>query len=550
MFAAAFVGPQSRHRRLEENALNFDYIVVGAGSAGCAVAHRLSEDPRNRVLLLEAGGWDTNLWIHIPVGYYRTIYNKAISWNYATSGSAGIDGRSINYPRGRVMGGCSSINGLAYVRGQHADYDGWRQLGNAGWSFEDVLPYFKRSESNERGADTYHGGSGPLHVSDIPDRREICEAFIDAAEEVGIPRNPDYNGAEQEGVGYFQTTTRNGRRCSAAVAYLWPIRKRANLHIEDNALTTRIVVEQGRAVGIRYKKNGQIYQVDANAEIILAGGSINSPQLLQLSGIGPAEHLQSLGIDVVKDAPDVGDNLQDHYQIRLVQELNGPKSLNDDVNNVLRKLMVGLQYLLTRSGPLTISAGQVALFTRTRPELETPDIQFHFIPFSSDGHGNSLHPYSGVTFSVCQLRPESRGKVMITSVNPERPPEIWPNYLAAELDQRTITDGFKVARQIAHSPAFARHVERETIPGPQVQSDSEILDFAKATGTTVFHPAGTCRMGQDDRAVVDERLRVKGIDRLRIADCSIMPTLISGNTNAPAIMIGEKAADMIQQDNA
>jgi choline dehydrogenase len=529
--------------------VNYDYIIVGAGSAGCALASRLSADPKNKVLLLEAGGWDRNIWIHIPVGYYRTIYNKALSWNYATNGSEGTDGRSINYPRGRVMGGCSSINGLAYVRGQHADYDNWRQLGNTGWSFEDVLPYFKRSEDNERGEDEFHGVGGPLSVSDIPDEREICEAFIDAAVETGIPENPDYNGAEQEGVGYFQTTTRNGRRCSTSVAYLWPIRKRPNLRIEEHALTARVIFEMGRATGVRYKKDGKVITASADGEVILAGGAINSPQLLQLSGIGPAALLNSLGIDVVKDAPGVGADLQDHYQIRLVQELNGPKSLNDDINNSWSKLMVGLRYLLTRTGPLTVSAGQVALFTRSRPELATPDIQFHFIPFSSDGHGQSLHAYSGVTFSVCQLRPESRGSVLINSINPDRPPEIWPNYLATELDRRTIVEGFNIARNIAASPAFARHVTRETIPGPEVRTDSEVLDFARATGTTVFHPACTCRMGQDDRAVVDERLRVRGVGGLRVADCSIMPTLISGNTNAPAVMIGEKAADMILEDN-
>jgi choline dehydrogenase len=526
----------------------YDYIVIGAGSAGCAVANRLSADPGNRVLLLEAGGRDSNMWIHIPVGYYRTIYDTRISWNYETEGSPGLDGRGIVYPRGKVLGGCSSINGLAYVRGQKQDYDRWRQLGNAGWSYDDVLPYFIRSESNERGADDFHGGDGPLRVSDIPDRREICEAFIEAAVQTGIPRNPDYNGATQEGVGYYQTTTHKGRRWSAAVGYLNPIRNRANLAIETEALTTKLEIANGRATAVAYRQHGQERRAVARRDIVLCGGAINSPQLLQLSGIGPADHLRAMGIDVVRDMPGVGADLQDHFQVRVVHRLTGTGSLNTDVNNPLRKLKVGLQYFLTRTGPLTISAGQVALFTRTRPELETPDIQFHFIPFSAEGHGRSLHPFPGVTSSVCQLRPESKGSVMITSPDPAAKPAIRPNYLAAETDRRTIIDGLRVARRIAAAPAFARFVETEFIPGDDVQSDDELLDFAKRTGTTVFHPSCTCRMGQDDRAVVDERLRVKGIAGLRIADCSVMPALVSGNTNAPAIMIGEKAADMILED--
>ncbi len=527
-----------------------DYVVIGAGSSGCVLANRLSANPRNRVLLLEAGGPDRSPWIHIPIGYYRTIFDPRLGWGYKTMPNPELNDRRIPCPRGRVLGGCSSINGLAWVRGQQADYDHWRQLGNVGWSFEDVLPYFKRCEDYEGGDNGLRGRGGPVAVTTIPDPRAICDAFVEAAIESGVRRNDDYNGADQEGVGFFQTSARRGRRCSAAVAYLRPARSRANLHIETDALTTQIAVESGRATGVVYQKAGMAHRVRANREIILSAGAINSPQVLQLSGIGPAMRLRDIGIRPVVDLPGVGANLQDHLQLRLVHELHRPMSVNDDVRSVFGKLRTVARYAFSRTGPMTLSAGQVALFTRALPESATPDIQFHFIPFSADGPGQSLHPFPGVTSSVCKLRPESRGRVEILSADPREPPAIYTEYLSAEADRRTMVAGFLVARRIAEAPAFAQHVKAERIPGPDVRTDDDILAYVRSTATTIFHPAGTCRMGNDEGAVVDQRLRVRGVVGLRVADCSIMPTLVSGNTNAPAIMVGEKAADMVLEDAA
>jgi choline dehydrogenase len=527
---------------------SYDYIVIGAGSAGCAVAARLSEDPQSRVLLLEAGGRDRNPWIHIPVGYYRTMLDPALSWGYATEPDQKVAGRAILWPRGRVLGGSSAINGLVYMRGQKEDYDLWRQMGNPGWSYRDVLPYFRRSEDQERGEDEFHGVGGPLKVSDIPDRRPICEAFIAAALETGIPRNDDFNGARQEGVGYFQTTSRRGFRSSAATAYLKPARGRKNLNVVTGALTRRIVVAEGRATGVEWGSKGGARSARCRGEVVVSGGAVNSPQLLQLSGIGPPEHLRALGIEVVQALEGVGRDLQDHYQVRALYEIKGARSLNTDVHNPVKKTMIGLQYALFRSGPLTISAGQVGLFARTRPELATPDIQFHFIPFSADKPGQSLHRFPAVTASICQLRPESRGEIMIRSADPREHPAIRPNYLDSETDRRTIVEGMKLNRRISRAPAFAKYLKLEREPGEDRQTDDELLQFARERGNTIFHPTSTCRMGPDDRAVVDARLRVKGLEGLRVADCSIMPTVVSGNTNAPAVMIGEKCADLILED--
>jgi choline dehydrogenase len=528
-------------------AQSYDFIVVGAGSAGCVLANRLSADPSVRVLLLEAGPRDSSPWIHIPVGYYKGIANPAIGWGYETDPVPGSHDRRISWPRGKVLGGSSSINGLIYIRGQAEDFDHWRQLGNGGWDWDSVKPFFIRSEGRDRGADAFHGADGPLGVSDVH-RNELCDAYIEAATQAGIPLNDDFNGARQEGVGYFQLTTRRGRRSSTAVAYLKPARKRRNLHVVTDALATRILFEGRRASGISYWHNGEARTASVGRELVLSGGAINSPQLLQLSGVGPGVLLQGLGIEVVADNAGVGSHLQDHYQTRNVYECTRPLSVNDEVRSPLRKVAAALRWAFFRTGPLAIGAGHVGLFARTRLELETPDVQFHFIRFSADGPGGKLHDYSGFTVSVCQLRPESRGSIHIRSADPREPPAIQPNYLDTAGDRDTIVAGMQLARRIIERPAMKSYVRREVLPGPEVNSDEEMLEYIREYGSTIFHPASTCRMGQDDMAVVDERLRVRGIDALRVADASIMPTVVSGNTNASCVMIGEKAADMLLQD--
>jgi len=526
----------------------FDYVIVGAGSAGCVLANRLSADGKNSVLLLEAGPKDTNLWIHVPLGYGRLFKEKTVNWMYQTEPEPGLDGRTVFQPRGKVLGGSSSINGLLYVRGQHEDYDRWRQRGNSGWGYDDVLPYFKKAENQQRGADDFHGVGGPLPVSDLIHTDPLSSAFVAAAAETGLPVNPDFNGATQEGAGFFQTTTRFGRRASTAVAYLRPAKGRNNLHVETAALAQRILFDGRRAVAVEYRKAGGLRTARARKEILVSSGAYNSPQLLQLSGVGPAELLRKHGLDVVLDAPGVGQDLQDHMQVRVVMRCAQRITLNDIVNHPIRRILAGARYAAFRKGPLTIAAGTSGAFFKTNPRLATPDIQIHFLPFSTDKMGEKLHSFSGFTASVCQLRPESRGSLRIRSADPAAPPEIRINYLSTEVDRTANVEGLKILRKILRAPALSRYVVEEVDPGAKVSTDAELLNFCRQRGSTVYHPTSTCRMGNDALAVVDQRLRVRGIEGLRVVDSSVMPDLVSGNTNAAVIMIAEKACDMILQD--
>jgi choline dehydrogenase len=531
-----------------EDASEYDYVIVGAGPAGCVLANRLTADGKNSVLLLEAGPKDTNLWIHVPLGYGKLFKEKTVNWMYQTEPEPGLGGRSVFQPRGKVLGGSSSINGLLYVRGQHEDYDRWRQRGNAGWGYDDVLPYFRKAENQQRGADKYHGAGGPLPVSDWRHADPLSEAFVVAAAETGIPTNPDINGASQEGAGFFQTTTKRGRRASTAFSYLRPARSRGNLHVETSALAQRIVFEGRRARAVEYKQGGVLRTARARREILVSGGSYNSPQLLQLSGVGPAELLKQHGVEVVLDAPGVGNDLQDHLQVRLVTRCAQRVTLNDIVNHPLRRIMAGVRYAALRKGPLTIAAGTSGAFFKTSPRLATPDIQIHFLPFSTDKMGEKLHSFSGFTASVCQLRPESRGSLRISSADPSVPPEIRINYLATETDRAAFIDGIRILRKILAAPALRPYAVEEVDPGARVVSDEDVLAFCRRTGSTVYHPTSTCRMGNDPLAVVDQRLRLRGLEGLRVVDASVMPDLMSGNTNAPTIMIAEKASDMILED--
>ncbi len=529
-----------------------DYIVVGAGSAGCVVANRLSADPHTKVVLLEAGGRDWNPWIHIPVGYFKTLHNPSTDWSYKSQPDPGLNGRSLDWPRGKGLGGSSSINGLLYVRGQKEDYDLWAQLGNKGWSFDDVLPLFKRSERHENGGDELHGGDGELRVSTIRAKSKISDAFIAAAEEMGVPYTDDYNGAEQEGVGYYHQTAHKGLRCSSAKAFLKPARSRQNLEIITHAHTQSLIfADDGskRVVGVKSLEKGkpQTVMLREGGEVILSAGAIGSPQILELSGIGQGDVLKNAGVEVKHELRGVGECLQDHLQIRLVYEVN-VQTLNDAINGFIPRMGIGLQYALFRKGPMSLGASQVAIFAKSMEGLETPDIQFHFQPLSADKPGIVMHPFSGITSSVCQLRPESRGHIHITSPDSQVYPDIVPNYLSATADQLCAIRAVKFARAMTKTKALGPFIVREHVPDTNPQTDEEVLDAARNCAQTIYHPTSTCKMGSDPDAVVDDRLRVHGVEGVRVADASIMPTLVSGNTNAPAIMIGEKCSDMVLED--
>jgi choline dehydrogenase len=526
---------------------SYDFIVVGAGSAGAALAARLSEVARYKVLLLEAGPPDRNPWIHIPIGYAKTFLDERVNWKYETDPEPNCANRRIYWPRGKVLGGSSSINGMIYIRGVASDYDYWRQLGNAGWSYRDVLPYFKKAERQCRGADEHHGADGPLGVAETNWRTELSEAYIQGARELGLPRNDDFNGATQEGTGYYQQTQLGGRRISTARGYLKPARSRPNLHIVTEALAQRIVLEGQRAVGVTYETPGGRVTARAGREVILSGGAINSPQLLQLSGIGPAEVLKAAGVAVTHELKGVGANLHDHYAVRSMYRTSKPGvSMNDSVGTWWGKAMAGVQYALFRSGPLVIGAGVVGVFARTRPELEDPDIQLHYIPFTTDKMGTGLHEKPGFMVAMNQSRPQSRGALKIKSADPKQHPSIHANYLAEEIDRRTTVAGIRFVRRISQTKAVSHYVAEELAPGLKHQSDDELLDYARNNGGSIYHPAGTCKMGTDPMAVVDDQLRLRGIGALRVADASIMPQVVSGNTNATCIMIGEKCADLVK----
>ncbi len=529
----------------------FDYIIVGGGTAGCVLANRLSENPAHRVLMLEAGPPDRSPWIHIPIGYAKTMFHPIYNWRYETEPDPGMLGRKIYWPRGRCLGGSSSINGLIFVRGQREDYDAWAAQGNAGWAWRDVLPYFIKSEDNSAGASEAHGVGGALAATSIGSPHPLMEQIIAAANGLGVPRTDDFNGGDQNGVGYYQLFTRNGLRCSTAVGYLKPVRNRPNLTVETNAQVKQLLFKPGEicAEGTEYVQNGVLKRAHAAREVILCAGALQSPQLLQLAGIGDGEFLRSMGVTVRHHLPGVGENLQDHLQMRLSYKVKQPVTTNDILNSPFKKMMMGAQWLFTRGGPMSIGINQGGLFTAVMPDSKTPDIQFHFATLSADMAGGAVHPWSGCTFSVCQLRPSSRGFVRIKNTDPLHAPAMQPHYLSTEHDRATAIAGMKFARSLARMPQLESLIGDEHRPGDSVNTDDEWLHFARQYGATIFHPSGTCKMGpaSDANAVVDAQLRVRGVGNLRVVDCAIMPTLISGNTAAPVVMIAEKAAAMILQ---
>jgi choline dehydrogenase len=531
----------------------YDYVIVGAGSAGCVAANRLSADPNVSVLLIEAGGQDNYFWIPIPVGYLFTIGNPRTDWMYRTEPDPGLNGRTLGYARGKVMGGCTSINAMIYMRGQRSDYEQWTADGNRGWSWDECLPFFKRMEDYCGGADELHGVGGELPVQEPRVSWEILDAWRDAAEECGIPKIAEFNRGDNFGSAYFQMNQRKGVRWNAVRAFLWPAKDRRNLHILDNAHVERIRFEQRygerRAAGVELRlSNRQAKTIEARREVLLAAGAIGSPQLLQLSGVGPGDLLQRHGIPVVHDAPGVGENLHDHLQIRLQYKVANTVTLNDRARSVFGKLSMGMEYLLFRTGPLTMPPSQLGAFARSDPSQASANIEWHVQPLSLDKFGEPLHEFSAITPSVCNLRPTSRGHVRIRSRDPQQHPAIALNYLATEEDRRVALDSIRITRRIMSAPALARFQPQEFRPGPELQSDEDLLRAAGDLGTTIFHPVGTCRMGRDEKAVVDDRLKVRGVQGLRVIDASVMPRITSGNTNAPTMMIAEQAAEFVKRD--
>ena len=527
---------------------DYDYIIVGAGSAGCVLANRLSKNPKNKVLLLEAGGKDNYIWIHIPVGYLYCMGNPRTDWGFKTSKQKGLNGRQINYPRGRVLGGCSSINGMIYMRGQANDYDAWRDMGNSGWGWDDVLPYFKKSEDYYAGADDYHGTGGEWRVEKQRLSWEILDAYRDAAQEAGIDKIEDFNSGNNEGSSYFRVNQKNGWRWNTSKGFLRPVMQRANLTVVTQAQAQRVIFDGKRACGVEVNIKGSTvtYQTHhLHGEVILCAGTIGSPQILELSGIGNPVHLNKAGIDVVHQSNEVGENLQDHLQLRVAFRVENVATLNQRAGSLLGRIGIGLEYLWSRKGPMSMAPSQLGIFAKSSPEVETADLEFHVQPLSLEKFGDPLHPFPAFTASVVPLRPQSRGSSHIESADPLAHPIINPNYLSHDGDKRVAANAIRLARTIAQQAVMEKYNPIEIKPGQAYQSDIDLAKVAGEIGTTIFHPVGTCRMGADDKAVVDIELRVNGVSGLRVVDASIMPTITSGNTNSPTIMIAEKAADII-----